>query len=294
MTSIVWIRSAERPDRPDLAEADARDRDHDHVEGVERAPSPARRSRATPRTMTTSPASDPARMRRTDARARSRGRVVGCPSAARSGPSAARRGVAVAADRSASRDRAEGRARVERLARRRVMRSAPAAEPLVERHGQDDDGAEHQALDLRAVDPRRRRWPVPLMTIWIRNRPSTVPRIEPTPPERLQPPTTAAVIAIQLVGDAEPGVGLAAPAGEEDAAERREHAREAVGDRLEPPRRQAAQPRGGLVAAEREEVPAEHGRPHHHADRGRDHGREDGQRPPRVAAEDAERTRTGR
>ena len=36
---------------------------------------------------------------------------------------------------------------------------------------------------------------VPLMTIWIRNRPRTVPRIEPTPPERLHPPTTAAVIA---------------------------------------------------------------------------------------------------
>ena len=38
MTSIVWIRSAERAHRPDLAEADARDRDHDHEEGVEQGP----------------------------------------------------------------------------------------------------------------------------------------------------------------------------------------------------------------------------------------------------------------
>jgi hypothetical protein len=36
---------------------------------------------------------------------------------------------------------------------------------------------------------------VPLMTIWIRIRPRTVPRIDPTPPDRLQPPTAAAVMA---------------------------------------------------------------------------------------------------
>ena len=74
---------------------------------------------------------------------------------------------------------------------------------------------------------------------------------------------------VQLVGDAQPGVGLAAPAGEEDAPERREHAREAVGDRLEPAGRQAAEPGGGLVAPEGEQVPAQHRRPHHHARRRR-------------------------
>src|SRR5436305_1507762 len=35
---------------------------------------------------------------------------------------------------------------------RRVSRSVAEAEPLVEGHGQDDDGAQHQALDLGAVD----------------------------------------------------------------------------------------------------------------------------------------------
>ena len=90
---------------------------------------------------------------------------------------------------------------------------------------------------------------------------------------------------VKLVGDAEPRIGLAAPAGEEHAPERREHARKAVGDRLEPPRRQAAEPRRHLVAAECEEVAAQHGRPHHHARR-RGHDREDGQRPPGIAAED--------
>ena len=69
------------------------------------------------------------------------------------------------------------------------------AKPLVEGHGQDDHGAQHQALDLRAVDAPGDTIPVPLMTIWIRSRPRTVPRIDPTPPESEQPPTTAAVIA---------------------------------------------------------------------------------------------------
>ena len=53
--------------------------------------------------------------------------------------------------------------------------------------------------------------------------------------------------------------------GEQDPAERRQRAREAVGDRLEPPGPQAAEPRGGLVAAQGEDVPAQHRAAHHDA-----------------------------
>ena len=109
--------------------------------------------------------------------------------------------------------------------------------------------------------------PVPLMTIWIRNRPSTVPRIEPTPPERLHTADDRRGDRVQLIRDAEPAVGLAAAAGEEDAPEGREHPREAVGDRLQPAGRQAAEPGGRLVAPQGVEVAAQHRRPHHHARR---------------------------
>ena len=73
-------------------------------------------------------------------------------------------------------------------------RSGPAPEALIEGDGQDDDRPEHEPFDLCAIHSRDDD-PGPLDDNLNQECPRTVPRIEPTPPERLHPPTTAAVMA---------------------------------------------------------------------------------------------------
>src|ERR1017187_5851953 len=81
--------------------------------------------------------------------------------------------------------------------RRTIHSGTSTSESLVERHGHEHDCPQSEPFELGAIDGAGGvRMPAPLRTIWVRSRPRTVPRIEPTPPERLHPPTTAAVMAV--------------------------------------------------------------------------------------------------
>ena len=118
-----------------------------------------------------------------------------------------------------------------------------AAEGLVERDRQDDNRPEHQALDRRAVDPRRGDQARPL------DDDLSQEQSEDRSPDRSDPPGQAATAdhrrrdRDQFVGHTQPAIGLAIQPGEQNPPQGRQHRRETIHDRLETSRPQPAQAR---------------------------------------------------